>query len=276
MGGKLGKQTEEDFDEQPEPPPRVLTEEEHALAVEKIMSHNIERKIIQALRRQREYLGAQGKLNMKFDRIMLKFGTISKVMKHLRQVFAQFDTNGNMVLDQDEFLKAAQEMQVELSREELAELFDVSDLTHEHTLGMKEFVVMLCVSNVLHAIPELNEEEVGPGGERRERRASLVAEYSAELRGAMDLMVAAYLLFDRPVNGYIDRAEVASVFEDEGASQGGSRKGGAPRHASHGFFTEERWAEMDVDGSGLISFEEFVYCFSKWVGVDEDEDEEDS
>jgi len=232
---------------------------------------DIDRKIVQALKRKKSQLVKENKLNLKFDRILLKFQSIGRVVQHIREVFAQFDNDSDQTLNEAEFLLAAQEMNVSLSKEELNELFEASDLKHEHRLGMKQFIVLLCISNVLHVIPELeastpepvssSEHESAPNSARRK---SVLTDYGDELRQALDLIVCAYLLFDTPVNGYINRMEVANVFETESSKQS---------HASHGFFTDERWGEMDVDQSGFISFEEFVFCFSNWVGV-EDEDED--
>jgi calcium-binding protein CML len=38
---------------------------------------------------------------------------------------------------------------------------------------------------------------------------------------------------------------------------------------------QERWAEMDWDSDGNIDFEEFVFTFSKWMDLGDDEDKED-
>jgi hypothetical protein len=42
-----------------------------------------------------------------------------------------------------------------------------------------------------------------------------------------------------------------------------------------GFLTDERYAELDWDGDGSVTFKEFLFAFMSWVGLDDDEDEED-
>lgn len=41
------------------------------------------------------------------------------------------------------------------------------------------------------------------------------------------------------------------------------------------FLSEARWAEMDWDRDGTITFEEFLYSFLEWVGLDDESDSDD-
>ena len=48
------------------------------------------------------------------------------------------------------------------------------------------------------------------------------------------------------------------------------------KHNSHKTgrsLTAQRFAEMDWDTNGQVSFKEFLFAFEGWVGLDEDEDE---
>ncbi|CAM9690283.1 unnamed protein product [Phaeothamnion confervicola] len=52
---------------------------------------------------------------------------------------------------------------------------------------------------------------------------------------------------------------------EKSGGRGGSGSGGSS------LLSEDRWQEMDWDSNGDISFEEFVYAFTKWVDIDDDE-----
>lgn len=56
-----------------------------------------------------------------------------------------------------------------------------------------------------------------------------------------------------------------------------SRSGSTHQDLISGFMSVERWKELDLDGSGEITFMEFLVTFVKWVsslsGEDEDEDD---
>lgn len=34
--------------------------------------------------------------------------------------------------------------------------------------------------------------------------------------------------------------------------------------------------EMDWDKNGMVNFKEFLFAFTQWVGIDENEDEDDN
>ncbi len=76
------------------------------------------------------------------------------------------------------------------------------------------------------------------------------------------------MLFDADASGTIDREEVLNIIAEKGAK----KRGGAS-----GLLSKERWAELDWDSDGQITFVEFLYAFEAWVGVDEDDsDDEDA
>jgi len=83
---------------------------------------------------------------------------------------------------------------------------------------------------------------------------------------ALQHVLEAYVLFDADASGTIDREEVLNIIAEKGAK----KRGGAS-----GLLSKERWAELDWDSDGQITFVEFLYAFEAWVGVDEDESDED-
>jgi Ca2+-binding EF-hand superfamily protein len=78
------------------------------------------------------------------------------------------------------------------------------------------------------------------------------------MRQSLDMIVKAYLLFDKEARGFINKDDVKNMMKEDGAGEGQM------------FLQEERWKEMDWNSDGTIEFSEFVYTFSKWVDIDED------
>ncbi|CAN0283551.1 unnamed protein product [Discosporangium mesarthrocarpum] len=84
----------------------------------------------------------------------------------------------------------------------------------------------------------------------------------------MDLIITAYLLFDSQARGFISRCELErKLREAERERKGG---GGA-------LLDPTKWGELAWDDGGRLSFQEFVYGFSDWVELGEEDggDEED-
>lgn len=85
---------------------------------------------------------------------------------------------------------------------------------------------------------------------------------------ALQHVLEAYVLFDADASGTIDKEEVLHMVAEKGAKGGGNM--------ASALLSEERWAELDWDKDGKITFVEFLYAFEAWVGVDdEDSDESD-
>jgi calcium-binding protein CML len=83
-------------------------------------------------------------------------------------------------------------------------------------------------------------------------------EGAKEISDVLDVITMSYLLFDTRARGFISKPELEKVIAAEGRGGGTSA-----------FLSKERWAEMDWDHNGTISFEEFVFAFYAWVDDDE-------
>ena len=85
---------------------------------------------------------------------------------------------------------------------------------------------------------------------------------------ALQHVLEAYVLFDADASGTIEKEEVLGMVAEKGPGKGGTM--------ASALLSQERWAELDWDSDGTITFVEFLYAFEAWVGVDdEDEDSED-
>ena len=175
-----------------------------------------------------------------------------------------------------------QKLKSDIQLSELHDFFVVSAVSkaekeEANKLNQKEFLVALSICYVLRTIPALST----PAGRRssidgmipdlskqgsqttpkqRPRKNSVTGLFSTndKLKESFDLMVHAYLLFDRDAKGYINKSDLGNVMKEDGAGEG------------QFFLDEERWNEMDWNHDGTIEFSEFIYTFSRWVDIDED------
>ena len=97
------------------------------------------------------------------------------------------------------------------------------------------------------------------------------AQLLGDVKKALDVVIAAFRMFDPNGSGYLVQREVLQGFE-AGDDRGGSK---SKSGRVHGAFFKNRIAEMELDGDGVISFVEFLYAFEGWVGIDEGSGGED-
>ncbi|CAM9839652.1 unnamed protein product, partial [Phaeothamnion confervicola] len=110
-----------------------------------------ETKLVFSLRAIKQRLDneANGK-TFSFTKIILKFGTIHKVLRRIRVVFQSFDHDNDGSISKDGFRLAMEHLHCKLSEADVQNLFEVCDMTHvrerRDTLGLREFYVMLAVA----------------------------------------------------------------------------------------------------------------------------------
>ena len=105
----------------------------------------------------------------------------------------------------------------------------------------------------------------------------LLGSEGAAIAYSFTLVLEAFFYFDPKHTGMIKKEELASSMAALSAQSGA--KGVSP-HGHSGealsFLTEERYNELDWDHDGSVTFKEFLFAFMAWVGLDdEDSDEED-
>lgn len=120
-------------------------------------------------------------------------------------------------------------------------------------LDVKQFIVMCAVGFIL---AEEDAKLTTFGG--------MLGSGDQAYRRAMSDVVTAYLSFDREGKGYFTAEEFKGFMTYSKRAD-----------VASSFFSEERWAELDVTGDGKVEFEEFVYAFSKWVSADDEAAAED-
>mmetsp|Transcript_54959 Transcript_54959/g.108542 ORF Transcript_54959/g.108542 Transcript_54959/m.108542 type:complete len:282 (+) Transcript_54959:55-900(+) len=220
-----------------------------------------ESKIQQALLKKKLELALADK-PITFEKILLKFDKLRVVMGYIKTMFNDVAKDGH--LDHVGLENIMKRLGVNMSLDEMLDLFDFINVQEQKTISIKEFLVALTIGMVLDAIPALvapeEHMEKNHGDVPVERSISGFLGHQAEVKEMLNLIVCAYLLFDPVGKGYIERSGIEKMLEEHGS-------GGAHNNA---VLSQQRWAEMDWDANGTIDFAEFVFSFSSWVDVDEE------
>lgn len=222
--------------------------------------------VIQALQLAKKDLDSK-KEKANFIRIIMRFPKIRAVFDRLRAIHTRCDKSGDGEVDMEELTTAMTELFNEgraegrdpIKASVVARTLSISEVEEEgekknQGLDVKQFIVMCAIGFIL---AEENKDISTFGG--------MLAFGDDAYRSAMTDVVTAYLSFDREGKGYFTADEF-----------NGFMTASKRADAAKSFFTDERWAELDVSGDGKVEFEEFVYAFSRWVsGDDDDDDDED-
>lgn len=184
----------------------------------------------------------------------------------IKEIYTELDKDGNGTLDLDEVQEAIRRLEMRLSREEFLNLIELSDLDGKTGLSIKEFIVCLAFGYIIDALPNLSAKEENPIDWRAnmnsplKRSNSVFGGYGQFVFQALLLITSAYLHFDTEGKGHISRDDLRRVMVSHGNEQG----------VAQILLSEDRWNEMDWDHNGNVDFGEFVYAFTKWVDIDEE------
>ncbi|RLN57272.1 hypothetical protein BBJ28_00018876 [Nothophytophthora sp. Chile5] len=223
-----------------------------------------------------------------FERIVLKFALVRDAFTTLNRIYHQFASVEKGGLDFEGLKAALKALGAQIKETDLAEIFYESDMVRDNSLSQNEFVVSLAIAHLLgliinfdsitdslvHTPEDVTLETMSDDEPLSARDAS--RSLSKLIAKALDLMVNAYLLFDEDASGTIQTNEVLGLMRQH--SDGNASSKGLKRvHSSFSSKTirNERIKELDFDQDGTITFQEFVLTFQRWIGRDdEDEDEE--
>ncbi len=119
---------------------------------------------------------AIGDKPMSFERVLLKFDKLRAVLGYVRLVFEQVAQEGK--LDNQGLLAAMKQLNVNLSLEDVLDLFDFVDVQATHVISIKEFLVALTVGMVLDIIPALANQSQ----DQAQKHMLMINEVQAEMR----------------------------------------------------------------------------------------------
>ncbi|XP_031491716.1 probable calcium-binding protein CML21 [Nymphaea colorata] len=204
----------------------------------------LDQMIVQAMIRR----ASEGSNMRSFDSIVLKFPKIDESLRKVKSIFEQFDEDDSGAIDPEELNHCFQKLQISSTEEEISDLFEACDMDESRGIKFNEFIVLLCLVFLLKEPPT----------SRSESRMGL-----AHLEATFETLVDAFVFLDKNKDGYVSKNEMIQAITETSV---GDR--------SSGRIAMKRFEEMDWDRNGMVSFKEFLFAFTRWIGIDaEDEDE---
>ena len=189
----------------------------------------------------------------------MKFGMIENSFLALRETYNKYKDAEVDGLKRGDLLAAMKELGAgEISESELEDIFFESDMRRDQSLDFNEFVVSLALGYLLGVVPNITNRascDVKPV-ENEMKNDNL------NLAKAFNVVVDAYIFFDKDASGTIRWDELTMIWEGKNAADKNSK-----------FLNQERWKELDWDQNGTITFQEFLLAFQSWIGVEAEEDE---
>ena len=172
----------------------------------------------------------------------------------VKQVFNEFDADNSGTIEYTELVVAMTKLHV-TSEEQIKELFNEADFYENGKLTFKEFIITIALGFILELIPNEDNQEF----------------QNLNLKGAFELILDAWLIFDQNASGSIDKTEMMGTLSTADVSEEAmlkkKTKGASNKNA---FLTAERWDEADWDKNGSITFKEFLFAFCSWINLDDE------
>jgi len=203
-----------------------------------------EKKVEQAVNRAvREYAQAHGTNVRSLNTVLLRFSTARLGFLSLQSAFETADLSNSGSLSLPEAKKALKSLQWELSNDSVEKVFTSAGVPKSYICTFSDFVLFAALA-VLTAKPDPNS-------------------HTTELEEAISIAVDAFVFFDQDGTGTIKKDEVSKAICS------------SPHSAHHPHtlsIGELRFDEMYWDKDGVIDFTRFMYSFTEWVGLEEDDD----
>lgn len=205
----------------------------------------LEAKMVEAMQRRE----SQGSSVKSFNTIILKFPKIDESLRKCKAIFEQFDEDSNGAIDQEELKKCFSKLEISFTEEEINDLFEACDINEDMVMKFSEFIVLLCVVYLLKDDPAALHAKSRIGMPKLER--------------TFETLVDTFVFLDKNKDGYVSKNEMVQAINE---TTSGER--------SSGRIAMKRFEEMDWDKNGMVNFKEFLFAFTRWVGIDEVDDEE--
>lgn len=206
----------------------------------------LEAKMVEAMQKR----ASKGTAMKSFNTIILKFPKIDQSFRKCKAIFEQFDEDKNEVIDHNELKHCFRKLEVTFSEEEIDDFFKACDINEDMGMKFNEFIVLLCLVYLL---------QEDPSNTQLKSRMGL-----SNLEATFETLVDAFAFLDKNKDGYVSKTEMIEAINE---TTSGER--------SSGRIAMKRFEEMDWDKNGMVNFKEFLFAFTRWVGIDEAEDEED-
>lgn len=205
----------------------------------------LEAKMVEAIQKR----ALQGTTMRSFNSVILKFPKIDESLRKCKTIFEEFDEDSNGTIDREELTYCFQKLQIKFSEEEFDDLFTGCDINEDVGMKFNEFIVLLCLVYLLKE----------PSAETVESHMGF-----PELEATFDTLINAFVFLDKNRDGYVSKSEMVDAINE---TTSGER--------SSGRIAMRRFEEMDWDNNGTVTFKEFLFAFTRWVGIDEAEDDDE-
>lgn len=204
----------------------------------------LDAKMVEAMQ-QRASVGTSMK---SFNSIILKFPKIDESLRNCKTVFEQFDEDSNGAIDPEELKRCFHKLEISFTDEEIRDLFEACDISEPMGIKFNEFIVLLCL---VYLFKE-------PAATEAKSRMGL-----PNLEATFETLVDTFVFLDKNKDGYVSKSEMVHAINE---TTSGER--------SSGRIAMRRFEEMDWDKNGMVTFKEFLFAFTSWVGIDDTEDDE--
>ncbi|XP_058751433.1 probable calcium-binding protein CML21 [Vicia villosa] len=204
----------------------------------------LEAKMVEAMQRRE----CHGCTTRSFNTIILKFPKIDESFRKCRAIFEQFDEDSNGAIDQEELKKCFSKLEISFSEEDINDLFKACDFNDDLGMKFNEFIVLLCLVYLFKDDPKALHAKSRIG--------------MPNLEATFETLVDTFVFLDKNRDGYVSKNEMVQAINE---TTSGER--------SSGRIAMKRFEEMDWDKNGMVNFKEFLFAFTRWVGIDEGEDE---
>lgn len=214
--------------------------------------HALEERLAEAIMAKKAGEASAHGPQVKFNRLLLRFGTLHEGFAACRTVFRQLCGSEDAELGLEQLRLACTQLGYHADDASLQRIFAGADMDGSRSLNAHEFIAVLAILHILK----------GPEDEERVAPAILKTLATTE---------EAFLCFSSSRRGYIEKEELLGMMH-EGPTDG-------VRHSANGSGSDpirgialRRFAELDREGRGRVSFLEFLFCLEGWV---EDAEEQD-
>ncbi|KAI7742188.1 hypothetical protein M8C21_028351 [Ambrosia artemisiifolia] len=203
----------------------------------------LELKILETMRR-RESKGTSMK---SFNTILLKFPKIDAGLRKCKAIFEEFDEDKSGSIDPKELNHCFRKLEIDFTDEEINDLFEECDINKDMGIAYKEFNVLLCLVYLLK-----KDSVSGHSSSRME---------IPDLEATFETLVDSFVFLDKNKDGYVSKGEMVHAINESTSGEGSS-----------GRIAMKRFEEMDWDKNGMVNFKEFLFAFTKWVGIEDEEE----
>ncbi|XP_073003697.1 probable calcium-binding protein CML21 [Typha latifolia] len=205
----------------------------------------LEAKMVEAMQKR----ASRGTSMKSFNSIIMKFPKIDESLRNCKTIFEQFDEDSNGAIDPEELKRCFQKLEIPFTEDEIHDLFEACDINESMGMKFNEFIVLLCLVYLL--------KEPASGQARSQMGLP-------NLESTFETLVDAFVFLDKNKDGYVSKSEMVHAINE---TTSGER--------SSGRIAMKRFEEMDWDKNGTVTFKEFLFAFTRWVGLDDIEDDDE-